>query len=378
MLINLVKNFEYDEFGFNYKISAIDINSSDILIEKTNYIHYDKIILSDFKEMIKMDEKAILSSLINKEIRVVKYLESDDWISQSPEKIKKYNLDEINNLDLFFELYNELNFLKTKLIKFQKIYTNNQNEINLFNKNGCYSDIWYLMKNKIDYLINQNKFDESELVLSEFETLIKKDLELIKNEGLEFNDSSSVYFNIINFNPVFVEEFISNYKKIITNERKEYDLFLLRNPEYKELIDLKFDLINIVKSNNLLDSSSLHLMKKEDLILLGNKISKFCDNYTVFFNISYYKNNEVNHSMINYGEISTAPNILNYNLTNILLQIDNKLLLYFKRISKIKNKDELLAEIEENILVFNKTKIIEIYTCLVSILDLLRYLVYKK
>lgn len=387
--MQIIKKQYNDEQGYNLSFEIQEKNISMNL-----FIVYDTIFLIDLKAKFKEFEKNFLAKIYGNPIRKQLYLQTDNWLSTNEESIKQYNLAEIKNISIIFDTYLEFSKKVKELEKMKNIIL--LNNLILINNNIMFSEEFSLKINRIIYLIKNHQFDKSADLFKELTNNINEELSVLfsnsinilnlSENNLKFTeDTCDKYLNLFlnnfinDYNLKDLSDFLVMINEFLILKQDQHSLFLKSNPEYVKINNTIEILKNMINKYNVIDFDKFKNLDYDNVVEFGKNLFILCDNYSIFFNIPQYsvRNDSVlvNHSITTYGNFPTlsSNNKMNYNLTNILNQITHKLLNYFNDLNNIKDKYFLLKEIEDNILIFNKTKIFEIYFYLVQYLDILRY-----
>ncbi len=387
-----------EEIGYTIQFQLINKKTAHNISLELNLI-YDTLLLIDIKAKFKEFEKVFMQKIYGESIRVVNYLTSDNWISTDKEKIIKFNLGEVENIDIIYLTYldfvDKINFIKSKkeLISETNLY---------LNENLMLNDLFAEKINHLMFLNKQHKFKEAEeLINTLYHDVITELIPLYNNEEyteiIEIESNKDIYFSEDKFEDylnLFLSRFICDYNlseikdffsmlKLNNKDLMERNiLFLKRNPEYKIIVETIEEIKQFLEKFKIHDLETIKQLDSENLIILGKLVLLLCDKYSVFFNIPKYSlendGKVIENSLTNYGSFPSlaSTNKLNYNLQYLLNQINQRLLNYHNDLNIVSTKHTILKEIESNISLFNKTRMSEIYYYLVQYLDILRFQIF--
>ena len=303
-------------------------------------------------------------------------LETEDFLSNSENKISNTNMNTSRQGDVINELNKENNILKKLVqeatIKLNNLLINEKNEKILIDKNNVLS---YQINEKNDII---NNFEEKISFFNNYITSVKNSFNQIKNYLI--NNINS-YNKIANedLNSLLSNTFSQNIMKLSmqlsnTDEIEEYNLdvgpeidlhnilseffsrikdefFILyekvfqTNNYYKELNEKNNELENQLRelSNNNMANNEVVKLKDDyvkTIIKLNLELSeKECDNYNLKGNINYLKN-DINDMIYMISLLINA--ISNTNEKNLINYLNN----YLKN---IREKNSIITEKEETI-----------------------------
>ena len=303
-------------------------------------------------------------------------LETEDFLSNSENKISNTNMNTSRQGDVINELNKENNILKKLVqeatIKLNNLLINEKNEKILIDKNNVLS---YQINEKNDII---NNFEEKISFFNNYITSVKNSFNQIKNYLI--NNINS-YNKIANedLNSLLSNTFSQNIMKLSmqlsnTDEIEEYNLdigpeidlhnilseffscikdefFILyekvfqTNNYYKELNEKNNELENQLRelSNNIMENNEVVKLKDDyvkTIIKLNLELSeKECDNYNLKGNINYLKN-DINDMIYMISLLINAIN--NTNEKNLINYLNN----YLKN---IREKNSIITEKEETI-----------------------------
>ena len=303
-------------------------------------------------------------------------LETEDFLSNSENKISNTNMNTSRQGDVINELNKENNILKKLVqeatIKLNNLLINEKNEKILIDKNNVLS---YQINEKNDII---NNFEEKISFFNNYITSVKNSFNQIKNYLI--NNINS-YNKIANedLNSLLSNTFSQNIMKLSmqlsnTDEIEEYNLdvgpeidlhnilseffsrikdefFILyekvfqTNNYYKELNEKNNELENQLRelSNNIMENNEVVKLKDDyvkTIIKLNLELSeKECDNYNLKGNINYLKN-DINDMIYMISLLINA--ISNTNEKNLINYLNN----YLKN---IREKNSIITEKEETI-----------------------------
>ena len=303
-------------------------------------------------------------------------LETEDFLSNSENKISNTNMNTSRQGDVINELNKENNILKKLVqeatIKLNNLLINEKNEKILIDKNNVLS---YQINEKNDII---NNFEEKISFFNNYITSVKNSFNQIKNYLI--NNINS-YNKIANedLNSLLSNTFSQNIMKLSmqlsnTDEIEEYNLdigpeidlhnilseffscikdefFILyekvfqTNNYYKELNEKNNELENQLRelSNNNMANNEVVKLKDDyvkTIIKLNLELSeKECDNYNLKGNINYLKN-DINDMIYMISLLINAIN--NTNEKNLINYLNN----YLKN---IREKNSIITEKEETI-----------------------------
>ena len=303
-------------------------------------------------------------------------LETEDFLSNSENKISNTNMNTSRQGDVINELNKENNILKKLVqeatIKLNNLLINEKNEKILIDKNNVLS---YQINEKNDII---NNFEEKISFFNNYITSVKNSFNQIKNYLI--NNINS-YNKIANedLNSLLSNTFSQNIMKLSmqlsnTDEIEEYNLdigpeidlhnilseffscikdefFILyekvfqTNNYYKELNEKNNELENQLRelSNNIMENNEVVKLKDDyvkTIIKLNLELSeKECDNYNLKDNINYLKN-DINDMIYMISLLINA--ISNTNEKNLINYLNN----YLKN---IREKNSIITEKEETI-----------------------------
>ena len=303
-------------------------------------------------------------------------LETEDFLSNSENKISNTNMNTSRQGDVINELNKENNILKKLVqeatIKLNNLLINEKNEKILIDKNNVLS---YQINEKNDII---NNFEEKISFFNNYITSVKNSFNQIKNNLI--NNINS-YNKIANedLNSLLSNTFSQNIMKLSmqlsnTDEIEEYNLdigpeidlhnilseffscikdefFILyekvfqTNNYYKELNEKNNELENQLRelSNNIMENNEVVKLKDDyvkTIIKLNLELSeKECDNYNLKGNINYLKN-DINDMIYMISLLINA--ISNTNEKNLINYLNN----YLKN---IREKNSIITEKEETI-----------------------------
>jgi len=303
-------------------------------------------------------------------------LETEDFLSNSENKISNTNMNTSRQGDIINELNKENNVLKKLVqeatIKLNNLLINEKNEKILIDKNNVLS---YQINEKNDII---NNFEEKISFFNNYITSVKNSFNQIKNNLI--NNINS-YNKIANedLNSLLSNTFSQNIMKLSmqlsnTDEIEEYNLdigpeidlhnilseffscikdefFILyekvfqTNNYYKELNEKNNELENQLRelSNNIMENNEVVKLKDDyvkTIIKLNLELSeKECDNYNLKGNINYLKN-DINDMIYMISLLINAIN--NTNEKNLINYLNN----YLKN---IREKNSIITEKEETI-----------------------------
>ena len=303
-------------------------------------------------------------------------LETEDFLSNSENKISNTNMNTSRQGDVINELNKENNVLKKLVqeatIKLNNLLINEKNEKILIDKNNVLS---YQINEKNDII---NNFEEKISFFNNYITSVKNSFNQIKNYLI--NNINS-YNKIANedLNSLLSNTFSQNIMKLSmqlsnTDEIEEYNLdigpeidlhnilseffscikdefFILyekvfqTNNYYKELNEKNNELENQLRelSNNIMENNEVVKLKDDyvkTIIKLNLELSeKECDNYNLKGNINYLKN-DINDMIYMISLLINA--ISNTNEKNLINYLNN----YLKN---IREKNSIITEKEETI-----------------------------
>ena len=303
-------------------------------------------------------------------------LETEDFLSNSENKISNTNMNTSRQGDVINELNKENNILKKLVqeatIKLNNLLINEKNEKILIDKNNVLS---YQINEKNDII---NNFEEKISFFNNYITSVKNSFNQIKNYLI--NNINS-YNKIANedLNSLLSNTFSQNIMKLSmqlsnTDEIEEYNLdigpeidlhnilseffscikdefFILyekvfqTNNYYKELNEKNNELENQLRelSNNNMENNEVVKLKDDyvkTIIKLNLELSeKECDNYNLKGNINYLKN-DINDMIYMISLLINA--ISNTNEKNLINYLNN----YLKN---IREKNSIITEKEETI-----------------------------
>ena len=305
-------------------------------------------------------------------------LETEDFLSNSENKISNTNMNTSRQGDVINELNKENNILKKLVqeatIKLNNLLINEKNEKILIDKNNVLS---YQINEKNDII---NNFEEKISFFNNYITSVKNSFNQIKNYLI--NNINS-YNKIANedLNSLLSNTFSQNIMKLSmqlsnTDDIEEYNLdigpeidlhnilseffscikdefFILyekvfqTNNYYKELNEKNNELENQLRelSNNNMANNEVVKLKDDyvkTIIKLNLELSeKECDNYNLKGNINYLKN-DINDMiymislLINAISNTNEKNLINY-LNNYLKNIEEKNSIITEKEETIKN-----------------------------------------
>ena len=303
-------------------------------------------------------------------------LETEDFLSNSENKISNTNMNTSRQGDVINELNKENNILKKLVqeatIKLNNLLINEKNEKILIDKNNVLS---YQINEKNDII---NNFEEKISFFNNYITSVKNSFNQIKNYLI--NNINS-YNKIANedLNSLLSNTFSQNIMKLSmqlsnTDDIEEYNLdigpeidlhnilseffscikdefFILyekvfqTNNYYKELNEKNNELENQLRelSNNIMENNEVVKLKDDyvkTIIKLNLELSeKECDNYNLKDNINYLKN-DINDMIYMISLLINA--ISNTNEKNLINYLNN----YLKN---IREKNSIITEKEETI-----------------------------
>ena len=303
-------------------------------------------------------------------------LETEDFLSNSENKISNTNMNTSRQGDVINELNKENNILKKLVqeatIKLNNLLINEKNEKILIDKNNVLS---YQINEKNDII---NNFEEKISFFNNYITSVKNSFNQIKNYLI--NNINS-YNKIANedLNSLLSNTFSQNIMKLSmqlsnTDDIEEYNLdigpeidlhnilseffscikdefFILyekvfqTNNYYKELNEKNNELENQLRelSNNNMANNEVVKLKDDyvkTIIKLNLELSeKECDNYNLKDNINYLKN-DINDMIYMISLLINA--ISNTNEKNLINYLNN----YLKN---IREKNSIITEKEETI-----------------------------
>ena len=303
-------------------------------------------------------------------------LETEDFLSNSENKISNTNMNTSRQGDIINELNKENNILKKLVqeatIKLNNLLINEKNEKILIDKNNVLS---YQINEKNDII---NNFEEKISFFNNYITSVKNSFNQIKNYLI--NNINS-YNKIANedLNSLLSNTFSQNIMKLSmqlsnTDDIEEYNLdigpeidlhnilseffscikdefFILyekvfqTNNYYKELNEKNNELENQLRelSNNIMENNEVVKLKDDyvkTIIKLNLELSeKECDNYNLKDNINYLKN-DINDMIYMISLLINA--ISNTNEKNLINYLNN----YLKN---IREKNSIITEKEETI-----------------------------
>ena len=303
-------------------------------------------------------------------------LETEDFLSNSENKISNTNMNTSRQGDVINELNKENNILKKLVqeatIKLNNLLINEKNEKILIDKNNVLS---YQINEKNDII---NNFEEKISFFNNYITSVKNSFNQIKNYLI--NNINS-YNKIANedLNSLLSNTFSQNIMKLSmqlsnTDDIEEYNLdigpeidlhnilseffscikdefFILyekvfqTNNYYKELNEKNNELENQLRelSNNIMENNEVVKLKDDyvkTIIKLNLELSeKECDNYNLKGNINYLKN-DINDMIYMISLLINA--ISNTNEKNLINYLNN----YLKN---IREKNSIITEKEETI-----------------------------
>ena len=303
-------------------------------------------------------------------------LETEDFLSNSENKIYNTNMNTSRQGDVINELNKENNILKKLVqeatIKLNNLLINEKNEKILIDKNNVLS---YQINEKNDII---NNFEEKISFFNNYITSVKNSFNQIKNYLI--NNINS-YNKIANedLNSLLSNTFSQNIMKLSmqlsnTDDIEEYNLdigpeidlhnilseffscikdefFILyekvfqTNNYYKELNEKNNELENQLRelSNNIMENNEVVKLKDDyvkTIIKLNLELSeKECDNYNLKDNINYLKN-DINDMIYMISLLINA--ISNTNEKNLINYLNN----YLKN---IREKNSIITEKEETI-----------------------------
>ena len=303
-------------------------------------------------------------------------LETEDFLSNSENKISNTNMNTSRQGDVINELNKENNILKKLVqeatIKLNNLLINEKNEKILIDKNNVLS---YQINEKNDII---NNFEEKISFFNNYITSVKNSFNQIKNYLI--NNINS-YNKIANedLNSLLSNTFSQNIMKLSmqlsnTDDIEEYNLdigpeidlhnilseffscikdefFILyekvfqTNNYYKELNEKNNELENQLRelSNNIMENNEVVKLKDDyvkTIIKLNLELSeKECDNYNLKDNINYLKN-DINDMIYMISLLINA--IINTNEKNLINYLNN----YLKN---IREKNSIITEKEETI-----------------------------
>ena len=303
-------------------------------------------------------------------------LETEDFLSNSENKISNTNMNTSRQGDIINELNKENNILKKLVqeatIKLNNLLINEKNEKILIDKNNVLS---YQINEKNDII---NNFEEKISFFNNYITSVKNSFNQIKNYLI--NNINS-YNKIANedLNSLLSNTFSQNIMKLSmqlsnTDDIEEYNLdigpeidlhnilseffscikdefFILyekvfqTNNYYKELNEKNNELENQLRelSNNNMANNEVVKLKDDyvkTIIKLNLELSeKECDNYNLKDNINYLKN-DINDMIYMISLLINA--ISNTNEKNLINYLNN----YLKN---IREKNSIITEKEETI-----------------------------
>ena len=303
-------------------------------------------------------------------------LETEDFLSNSENKISNTNMNTSRQGDVINELNKENKILKKLVqeatIKLNNLLINEKNEKILIDKNNVLS---YQINEKNDII---NNFEEKISFFNNYITSVKNSFNQIKNYLI--NNINS-YNKIANedLNSLLSNTFSQNIMKLSmqlsnTDDIEEYNLdigpeidlhnilseffscikdefFILyekvfqTNNYYKELNEKNNELENQLRelSNNIMENNEVVKLKDDyvkTIIKLNLELSeKECDNYNLKDNINYLKN-DINDMIYMISLLINA--ISNTNEKNLINYLNN----YLKN---IREKNSIITEKEETI-----------------------------